>query len=156
MACHQGESAAAQLDLQTAEGLLKGSANGPVVLSGAPERSYLFEKVTRREMPPPGMGAPLNEEQIQLIRLWIEAGLPTEESERQRKEAMRAETRVVTDEDRQFWAFQKPVQAEPPKVESRNRVRTPIDAFILAKLEEKGLGLSPDAPEAEADAQSLF
>ncbi len=156
VACHQGESAAAQLDLQTAEGLLKGSANGPVVLSGAPERSYLFEKITRREMPPPGMGAPLNEEQIQLIRLWIEAGLPTEESERQRKEAMRAETRVVTDEDRQFWAFQKPVQAEPPKVESRNRVRTPIDAFILAKLEEKELSLSPDAPKLKLMRRAYF
>ena len=156
VACHGESNPGAELDLRTAQGLLKGSLNGPVVNEGSPELSYLFEKITRREMPPPGIGQPLTEDEIQLIRRWIEAGLPTEESERQRKEAMRAETKAVTEEDRQFWAFQKPVQAELPKVENRARVRTPIDAFILAKLEEKDLSLSPDAPKLKLVRRAYF
>src|SRR5262249_25986633 len=56
--------------------------------------------------------------------------------------------RAVTDEDRKFWAFQKPVRPAVPRVRHVGRVRTPIDAFILARLEEKDLSLSPDADRA--------
>ena len=156
VACHGESNPGAELDLRTAQGMLKGSLNGPVVNEGSPELSYLFERITRREMPPPGIGQPLSEDEIQLIRRWIEAGLPTEESERKRKEAMRAETKEVTEEDRQFWAFQKPVQAELPKVANRARVRTPIDTFVLAKLEEKDLSLSPDAPKLKLMRRACF
>jgi hypothetical protein len=51
----------------------------------------------------------------------------------------------ATTEDRKFWSFQKPVRPPAPKVKHADRVRTPIDAFILAKLEDKGLTLAPDA-----------
>lgn len=144
-ACHNAKNPAAELDLSTSEGLIKGSLNGPVVIEGSPELSYLFERITRREMPPPEMGRPLSEEEIQIIRRWIESGLPTEESERRRKEAMRAGTKMVTEKDRQFWAFKKPVKAEVPKFSGGARVRTPVDSFVLAKLREKGLDFSPDA-----------
>jgi hypothetical protein len=48
-------------------------------------------------------------------------------------------------EERKFWSFQKPLRPAAPKVRHADRVRTPIDAFILAKLEDKGLTLAPDA-----------
>ena len=51
----------------------------------------------------------------------------------------------VTEQDRQFWSFRKPVNHRQPQFESMDRVRTPIDAFILAKLEEKGLTFNEDA-----------
>ena len=51
----------------------------------------------------------------------------------------------VTEEDRQFWSFRMPVNHQPPTVESRDRVRTPIDAFVLAKLEERELTFNEDA-----------
>ncbi len=47
--------------------------------------------------------------------------------------------------DRQYWAFQKPIKRRPPEVKNPGRIRTPVDAFVLAKLETKGLSLSPDA-----------
>src|SRR6266852_1914036 len=47
--------------------------------------------------------------------------------------------------ERNHWAFQPPKRPETPKVHRSEWVRTPIDAFILAKLEEKGLQPSPEA-----------
>ena len=44
------------------------------------------------------------------------------------------------------WAFQRLSQPAVPQVKEAGRVRTPLDAFILARLEERGLTLSPDAP----------
>ena len=52
---------------------------------------------------------------------------------------------LVTDQDRKFWSFQPPLAVDPPQVNHQDRVRTPIDAFILSKLEASGLTLSADA-----------
>lgn len=52
---------------------------------------------------------------------------------------------LVSDEDRRHWAFQKPVAFRPPEVNAVDRVRTPIDRFLLAKLEQNGLTYSLDA-----------
>ncbi|HEY8462249.1 MAG TPA: DUF1549 and DUF1553 domain-containing protein, partial [Blastocatellia bacterium] len=51
----------------------------------------------------------------------------------------------ITGEQRDYWAFRKPSRPQIPKVKNRSWVRTPIDAFILAKLEEKNLQPSPRA-----------
>ncbi len=52
---------------------------------------------------------------------------------------------VVTEQDRNFWAFTKPTRPEVPKVEDDARARTPIDYFILASLESKNLEFHDDA-----------
>lgn len=44
-----------------------------------------------------------------------------------------------------YWAFVKPVRPTVPAVKNPSWVRTPVDAFVLAKLEEKGLQPSPPA-----------
>jgi hypothetical protein len=54
----------------------------------------------------------------------------------------------ASEKDRQFWSFQKLARPPIPRVHHADRVSTPIDAFILAKLESKGLTLSPDAERA--------
>src|SRR5262249_25823973 len=51
----------------------------------------------------------------------------------------------ITDDDRQFWAFKPIPHPAVPKIENDARVRTPIDAFILAKLREQKLDFAPDA-----------
>jgi hypothetical protein len=51
----------------------------------------------------------------------------------------------VADEDRRHWAFRRPVRPEVPRVRHVDRVRTPVDAFLLARLEAEGLTFSPDA-----------
>ena len=46
------------------------------------------------------------------------------------------------------WAFQPLRNLAPPRVRSELRVRTPVDAFVLARLEAAGLDLSPEADRA--------
>src|SRR5690606_20964442 len=52
---------------------------------------------------------------------------------------------LVTDQDRQHWSFQPPVRPAVPQVADSQRVRNPVDAFILEKLQAAGLTLSPEA-----------
>lgn len=140
-ACHGQSSPPAGLNLQTVASVLKGSHNGPVVLKGLVEKSLLYQKVSAGSMPPPGKGKPLNEKELRVVRQWIESGIQTEPS----AEAALVQSPGVTEKDRQFWAFRKPIKQAIPKVKNAPRVRTPIDAFVLAKLESKGLSFSPDA-----------
>ena len=56
-----------------------------------------------------------------------------------------SDDKVVKPEDRQFWAFRTPARTQPPAVRNADRARTPIDRFVLTKLEENGLTFSPDA-----------
>ena len=52
---------------------------------------------------------------------------------------------VFTDAQREFWSLQKLVRRPPPPVQHRSWVRTPIDAFVLARLEAKHLRPAPPA-----------
>ena len=145
LACHGQEPAPGGLNLRTLEATLKGSENGPVVVEGASELSILIRMVSSGSMPPPGVGSPLTEEEIDDLRAWIDASrfgpdLITEE----RETFSLAEAPPITEEDRNFWAFRKPVAAPVPRVKDQKQVRTPIDAFVLARLEAKGLGISPE------------
>ena len=54
----------------------------------------------------------------------------------------------IRDEDRRFWSFQTLKIPPVPKVAATNRARTPIDRFLLDRLEQKGLSFSPDAERA--------
>ena len=145
LACHGQEPAPGGLDLRTLEATLKGSENGPVVVEGASELSILIRMVSSGNMPPPGVGSPLTDEEIDDLRAWIDSSrfgpdLITEE----REIFSVAEAPPITEEDRRFWAFRKPVAVPVPGVRDQDRVRTPVDAFVLDELEAKGLGLSPD------------
>ena len=56
---------------------------------------------------------------------------------------------TLTEEDRAFWAFQPVGHPEPPRVRPSKSVRTPIDAFLLARLKKEGLAFAPPAgPES--------
>jgi len=73
-------------------------------------------------------------------------GQPRALAERARLEATaRGEASSITDQDRAFWSFQQPIRPPTPRVRHGHQVRTPIDAFILRRLEQNGLALNPDA-----------
>ncbi len=147
--CHGGEKPAAGLSLHTMSGVLKGSANGPVIVEGFSERSLLVRLVSNRAMPPKGAGMALAEQEVRSIREWIDRGNFAESVSLSSAERpfTPLEAPPVTAEQRKFWAFRKPAAAAPPKVNAQSRVRTPVDNFVLAKLESKGLSYSPDAPD---------
>jgi mono/diheme cytochrome c family protein len=149
--CHGNETPQAGLDLRTEASILKGSKNGPVVVKGSADKSYLFQRIANHTMPPPGAEEPLSEAQIQTVRKWIDRGTTNQEAVGATTEASE-----ISDKDRQFWAFRKPIRSSVPKVTRGQRVRTPIDTFVLAKLEQKGLTLSPDAPKLTLIRRAYF
>ena len=71
--CHSGEKVKGELDLSTAQGILKGGESGPVIAPGKPAESLLFEKIHNGTMPPDKKSR-LTDAEIDLVRRWIMAG----------------------------------------------------------------------------------
>ena len=148
--CHGQSFPQAELDLTHPLLIEKGGTNGPALLKHSPEGSLLFRRLVDGTMPPAGQEKP-TETEIGVIRRWIGAGAPTlkfyavKSGQASRAAALQIRAPALTRADREFWAFRKLVDAEPPTVRQQDRVRTAVDAFLLGKLEEEGLGFSPDA-----------
>ena len=129
--CHSGKSAQADLDVRSRTSLIKGGVSGPAIVAGAAERSPLYQRVLSGQMPPTGA---LDKTFVTLLRTWIDSGARVAESDA-----------PAGDVDRKHWAFQRPLRPVVPGARASGRVRTPIDAFVLAQLEKRGLSLSEDA-----------
>jgi hypothetical protein len=143
--CH-GKDKESGLDLRTREGLLKGGSRGAAIKPGDADESLLYRFVTGEEKPRMPLGEELSEYQIGLLKQWIDKGaIWPNDFEVIPAQATQAAIKPISDEQRNYWAFRKPGRSQIPKVKNRSWVRTPIDAFILAKLEEKGLQPSPRA-----------
>src|SRR3954454_22790685 len=63
---------------------------------------------------------------------------------------------TFTERQRDFWSFQKIKPQTPPAVKNVKWVRTPIDHFILAKLEAKGLHPNPPADKVTLLRRATF
>jgi hypothetical protein len=85
---------------------------------------------------------------LKSLLAWVLAGLGLAAWGMQAKAAEPAPRNQITEEDRRFWSFRKPVRPAVPRVRHAEQVRTPIDAFVLDRLEAKGLAFSPDADRA--------
>ena len=136
--CHGGDVREAKLDLRTLSEILRGGENGSAVVRGKPHISLLIDLVAKGQMPPDDKER-VSVAELGLLRRWIKAGTPADE----KIVALPPHTQV-TEQDRGFWAFQPPRKRTEPQVRHEDRVRTPIDRFLLSKLEEKGLNFSPD------------
>ena len=138
-ACHGAETREAKLDLRTLSEILRGGENGPAVIRGEPEGSLLIDLVAKGQMPPDEEDR-LSAAEVTLLRRWVKAGALADE-----QVIALPPHAQVSDKDRNFWAFQPPRKSPEPQVQHTDRVRTPIDRFLLAKLERHGLSLSSDA-----------
>jgi hypothetical protein len=145
--CHGEGKLESGLDVRRKFLLDKGGDSGPALVAGRPDESLLWQKLDKGEMPPKEEGT-LDARHKDLIRRWIAAGAPLAGDKEQPLPQEEIASRV-TDEDRKFWSFQPPVRPLLPGVRNADRARTAIDAFLLSRLEEKGLSLAADAaPEA--------
>jgi hypothetical protein len=137
----------AHLDLRTRDGALKGAQHGPVVNPGNAAGSHLYRHLTGQELPRMPLGGQLPDAEIAVIKEWIDSGAewdsgvtlgpgagPTGSAEKK-----------FTDQQRRYWAFQKVVKPAVPAVKDGGWARNPIDAFIMAKLQEKNLRPNPPA-----------
>jgi hypothetical protein len=144
--CHgSGDKVRGGLYLTTRDGILKGGDSGAAVSLESPRESLLLDAVNYGglEMPPSGK---LKAEQIAVLTKWIDQGLPWGASD-----PLAAPTTdshappPVDDAAKAFWSFQPVVRPTPPATHDDGWVRTPIDAFVLAKLEQAGLKPAPAA-----------
>lgn len=136
--CHGPKKQFSNLRLDSHELLLKGGDGGVVVVPGKPEESSLISAIRYEsyEMPPTGK---MNDDAIAALESWVKMGAPWPK-----------ESPVTTAEQAAkladtHWSFQPIRNPTPPEVKHKDWVRDPIDRFILAQLEEKGLTPSPIA-----------
>lgn len=142
LGCHSnsGEKRAkADLDLSTAVGLIRGGKSGPVIVPADPAQSLLLKAIHQSDpelsMPPKKK---LSEESIRNFEEWVRMGAP---DPRQEEVASRHSPRSAND----HWSFQPLKKAAPPAVKNATWVYTPVDQFLLAAQEAKGLAPVPDA-----------
>jgi Protein of unknown function (DUF1549)/Planctomycete cytochrome C len=141
--CHVSSAAAPQggLTLDTTAGIRRGGRSGRIIQPGDPESSLLIRAIRYTDkqvkMPP---GNPLAPEMIADFELWIRNGAP-----------LPADTPATARKDLSHWSLRKPQLPVVPAVKNGKWLRNDIDAFVLEKLEARGL-----APAAEADKRTLI
>ena len=128
--CHGEEGKTeGELDVRLVRLLLAGGESGPALVAGKAGQSYLMERLESGEMPPGE--TKLSARELRVIREWIDQGARTT-----RPEPANADQLAFTEEERAFWSFQPVVAPPVPSVKAADRVRTPVDAFVLARLEQ--------------------
>jgi mono/diheme cytochrome c family protein len=139
--CHGGEKKLGGFDLGTREALLTPNAGRVAIVPGNSGASRLMRLLNHQEQPHmPLGGAKLKPEEIRQIAAWIDLDAPYD-----RPLVARAAPKgpmVVTEKDRNFWAYRPLTNPTPPVVKAASVVRTPLDRFVLARLEAKGLTLN--------------
>jgi hypothetical protein len=141
--CHGEKQQMGQLRLDSRAAMLKGGERGKVVLPNAPEKSLLIAAISYHtpslQMPPKGR---LSEMEIAVLTEWVKQGAqwtPTQNP----KTTLSNEAGIDLKARAQYWSFRPIKKVTPPAVKRKEWVRNPVDAFILAKLESKGLTPAP-------------
>ncbi|MCI0684696.1 MAG: DUF1549 domain-containing protein, partial [Gemmataceae bacterium] len=142
--CHGEGGAKGGLDLRTRAAMVRGGESGAALVPGEIDKSPLLRRIAAGEMPPapePKLAA----EQVAVLKTWIAAGAPAPDT---KLEPGTAAASWTLEDGRRHWAFQRLGNPRPPRVRDAQRLRTAVDAFILAPLEPKGLAPAPDADRA--------
>ena len=146
VACHGKREQRGGLDLRTRETRLAGGDSGPALVPGSPDTSLIIRKIEAGEMPPPDMQYDYavrnpTDAEVAKLRQWVAAGAPPAPNDKGAAEP----TRQIAEEDRNHWAFLPPERPAVPEASSPGLVSNPVDAFLLARLEENGLSYTAEA-----------
>jgi mono/diheme cytochrome c family protein len=143
--CHGGDEVQSGFDLATRKGLIRGGSKGKAVIAGKPDDSRLVALISHNEDPKMPEGSDkLPADSIAAIRKWIELGAPYDTPlVKNPRDPDAWVNREVPASAREFWSFKPLAKHEPPAVKDSAWIKTPLDAFILARLEEKGLSPNP-------------
>ncbi|MDQ6706043.1 MAG: DUF1549 domain-containing protein, partial [Acidobacteriota bacterium] len=153
--CHGSAMQLSKLDLRTRDAALKGGEHGPSLVPGKSDQSRLYRMISGEEKPAMPLGGKLAPEKIAAIKTWIDQGAVWDATASAAGDAKSAAAEISALEDmkiapeaRQYWAFQRPVRAVVPNVAAKlvNPVPVnPVDAFLLAAMEQRGLKPAPVA-----------
>jgi len=154
--CHNAKMKSSGLDLSSAAGFYAGGSGGSILDKAHPEESR-FAKVIGYEdplkMPPMGK---LKAEQLDSLNNWVKMGAPWPGAAEAAAVVKPVTKKEFTAEQKAFWAFQPVSHPAPPAVRDVAWVKTPIDRFILAKLEERGIRPAPPADRASLLRRATF
>ena len=145
---HKAGKMMGELTLDSRSGWATGGESGPAIVPGKPDESLLIQAVRyndkRLKMPP---GKKLSDAEIAALEAWVKNGAPDPR-----------ETAVTDAKDTDWWSL-KPLQRPAVPTfsgETAKWVRNPIDAFVLAKLRDKGLEPSPEADRRTLIRRLMF
>jgi len=144
--CHGKGKLEGGLDLRRRFLILNGGDSGAAIVPGKPDESVLVQRVAAGEMPPDKKDR-LEPAQIELLKQWIAAGAKTSTETEPLLPDGQLNSRI-TQQDRAFWSFKPPVRSAVPNVTHTDRVRTPIDAFLLQALEARQLCFNVEASKS--------
>ena len=151
--CHsaQSEKVKGGLMLDSREGLLKGGDTGPAIVPGDPEKSLLIKAVryTDPDLQMPPKGKQLPESAVSDLVAWVKMGAPDPRT------ATLAQ-KTWSDSGKAHWAWQPLSKPAIPEVKDPGWTKTPVDNFILAKLEDKGLKPNPPADKRTLIRRATF
>jgi len=145
--CHsaQEQKDKGGLTLDTREAMLKGGDTGPAVVPGDTAKSLLLTAVSYKDadlqMPP--KGDKLKPEQVAILTEWVKDGAPVSSN----ASAVKSKLTGLTDKARAHWAYQPVKKPEIPVNKNQQWCRTPVDCFVLQKLEAENMLPAPDAPK---------
>jgi mono/diheme cytochrome c family protein len=151
--CHGPSMQQGGLRLDSLAALLKGGGSGPALKPADAAKSLLLQVVHydgRVKMPPAGK---LKQADIDALTDWVKMGAPwpgVKVSDAAKLAAKSGEF-TITDDQRKFWSFLPVRNPTPPAVKNRAWCVSPVDNFILAKLEPKGI-----IPAPRADRRTLI
>jgi cytochrome c553 len=155
--CHGGEKTEGELDLSDRDRLLKGGDHGPAVVVNEPKRSLLYLMVAHEKKPAMPYKEPkLANDVVKQFATWIENGAPYDAPLIARKDSGAWIENKVSPEARQHWAYQPLKKTLLPSVKQPKWVKTDVDRFILAKLEEKGIAPNPTATKRVVLRRAYF
>ena len=137
--CHGARIKEAGVDLRTPVAMKRGGKNGPALLPGDPDGSLMIQRIESEACPPRDKLLKFfvrrpSASEVEKLRRWIEEG--AQEFDIRPDVATSEPDPLVTEEDRQHWAFQPP---------TASGTKSSIDDFVLAKLQHAGLYFSPEA-----------
>jgi hypothetical protein len=137
--CHGPEKQRGGLRLDSASGLARGGDSGPAVVPGKPDESLFIRAVRQTgdlKMPP---DKKLREQEIADLVTWVRDGAPWPGG------APSLSAGSFTAAQKTFWSFQPVRKPALPAVADREGPTSPVDVFVLAALEAKGLKPAPAA-----------
>ncbi len=155
--CHGPDQQKSSLRLDSRAAALKGGeSSDKAIVPGKSAESDLLRRLRSADpdvmMPP--KGARLAPQETELVRRWIDGGATWPAGAE--PVAPATPDRPITPEQRAYWAFQPVRKPDAPRVRRAEWVRTPIDAFILARLEREGIDPAPEASKLDLVRRATF
>ena len=155
--CHsqKAEKIKGGLLLDTRDGLLKGGDTGPAIVPGDVEKSLLIKAVryTDDDLKMPPKDKKLSSGQIADLEAWVKMGAP---DPRIVKANALGNVEAIREKAGRHWAFQPIEKPRIPSVKNSRWAQTPLDSFVLAKLEANKMKPSPRADKRTLIRRAYF